>query len=612
MYESFGPVTIAPSVEFRLFFPDNAKDPTQYTVGGLPRIVEIRVTGDFQSKLGGVDWDLASAPQLTKNDHPSGWLYTFKIDALPDGFYQYKYFVTFEDQTTRWCTDPCTRWVGTANENAAFVIGGNDLQVRPLAQPRPLEDLVIYEVMLDDFTAGYRGTRAPVDAVWDKLDYLVSLGVNTIELMPITAWRGGVFDWGYDPFLYFAVENRYIDDPSGPLDRLYRLKRLIDELHRRGLQVILDGVFADVSAGMDPGTGFPYHWLYQNPSESPYVGRFTTETYNESLNYTNGCTEQFIGDAAKFWLDEYQFDGIRFDYSLGYYIPGDSTQGIPQLVRDLRTHLANAHRDDATLVLEHLTDNRYDAIDATNAICADGCWYDRFLYDLPGYAAAGQIDTKAVRLLDTSRDFAAGKGPVIYVDNHDHSTLVNRVGGRGQWWKTQPPLLALCTSCGAVLLRNGQEFGDDYFVPDDGPDRIQPRPLHWDYLDDPIGQSIFALCQRWIGLRNDYPALRSANFYPQFYDERRAHFDDQGYGVDVDKGVAIYHRWGNAADRALERFIVALNFSPTDQWVDIPFSVNGEWQDLLNGGSVAIGDFWLHNQQVTSNWGRVYYRKESG
>jgi Domain of unknown function (DUF4386) len=56
------------------------------------------------------------------------------------------------------------------------------------------------------------------------------------------------------------------------------------------------------------------------------------------------------------------------------------------------------------LVIEHLADNRYEAIDVARTICADGCWYDRFLYDVGDYAAAERIDTKAVRVLDTGRD----------------------------------------------------------------------------------------------------------------------------------------------------------------------------------------------------------------
>ena len=116
-------------------------------------------------------------------------------------------------------------------------------------------------------------------------------------------------------------------------------------------------------------------------------------------------------------------------------------------------------------MLEHLSDNRYEAIDATNEIGADGCWYDRFLYDVPRQAEGGNIGTDLVRVLDTNRDFEAGKGPVTYIENHDHSTVVNRVGGRRRWWKAQVPLIALLTTPGAVLIHNGQEFGDDHYLP---------------------------------------------------------------------------------------------------------------------------------------------------
>ena len=608
MYETFGAVVTDHAVEFRLFFPDTARDSTQYSRGGLPKITRLQVSGNFQSPIGSIDWDLASAPVMTRGDHPQGMLYTYRIDQIPDGCYQYKYFVTYENQTTRWCTDPCTKCVATKEENAAFVVGGHDIEIQPLAHPLSFQDLVIYELMIDEFTAGYRGDRAPVDAVKDKIAYLVDLGVNAIEFMPWTAWRGGAFNWGYEPFLFFAVEDRYIEDPANPLDRLYRLKCLINDLHGQGIHVIMDGVFNQVSNGVSPGTGFPYYWLYQDPGDSPYTGGFGGAGFGDEIDYQNRCTEQFIADVCKFWLDEYQVDGIRFDYSLGYYLKGDLTHGIPQLISDLKVHAAESHRTSVSFTIEHLTDNRYEAIDATNVICATGCWYDRFLYDVPG-AAQGNLDTSLMRVLDTQRDFAAGKGPVAYIDNHDHSTVVNRLGGRDVWWKVQPPLVALLTSPGTVLLRNGQEFGDDYYMPDSGPDRVIPRPLHWGYLNDYAGRRLFQLHKQLIALRKSSPALRSGNFYPGGYDVGLTHFNDQGYGVDVDKKVVIYYRWGTADDGQLERFIVVQNFSAYDQYVDLPFSENGRWEDRLNGGTVDVQGYRLNAHKIPSNWGKVFWMK---
>jgi 1,4-alpha-glucan branching enzyme len=216
----------------------------------------MKACGDFQSRSGGTDWDIATAPVMLKQQYQNkGWLYSFTTPPLPDGFYQYKYLVTFENGTSRWVSDPCTKYGGSDNnENSAFVVGGPLIDgVNPIGRRLPPRDLVLYELMIDDFTAEYRGNRAPLDAIWDKLDYLQNLGVNGIEFMPWTAWPGGDFSWGYNPFQFFSVTYRYVHDQKDPTNKLYRLKLLIDELHRRNIHVVLDGVFEDVNVGSDPG-----------------------------------------------------------------------------------------------------------------------------------------------------------------------------------------------------------------------------------------------------------------------------------------------------------------------------------------------------------------------
>ena len=104
------------------------------------------------------------------------------------------------------------------NQNAAFVIGGSDPEVRRLNETRKhLRDLVVYELMIGDFTDEYRGARAPIEAVGDKIKYLKDeLGINAVLFMPWTAWLGEGFNWGYNPYMYFSVEYRYASDkPAG-------------------------------------------------------------------------------------------------------------------------------------------------------------------------------------------------------------------------------------------------------------------------------------------------------------------------------------------------------------------------------------------------------------
>jgi len=73
--------------------------------------------------------------------------------------------------------------------------------------------------------------------------------------------------------------------------------------------------------------------------------------------------------------------------------------------------------------------------------------------------------------------------------------------------------------------------------------------------------------------------------------------------------VVVYHRWGQAGDGGLDRFIIVFNYSDFDQRIDIPFSNNGRWEDLLNGGFVLVDGYELYHQRINSNWGRIYCQK---
>ena len=606
MYEQFGPRLDGKKVEFQLFLPDRTVDPSQYSRGGEPHIDEVRVVGDFQSALGGTDWDHNTAPTLTESPHPNGVLYSFKTPVdLPDGFYQYKFYVTFEGGgPARYVSDPCAKYGENdqASENSAFVVGGNLADAVPISNRLPLRDLIIYEMMIDDFTAEFRGNRAPVDAVQDKLDYLQTLGVNAIEFMPWTPWPGGDFSWGYDPKDFFAVEYRYIHDPSANLDKLHKLRELINACHARDIHVLMDGVFNHVRAGRMSDRGFAYRWLYHDPDDSPFIGPFAGGGFFEEFDHNNKCVQEFVRDVCLYWIDTFKIDGIRFDYTLGFFRKGDPDVGITKVVTDVKAHLASSGTPNIALILEHLTDNRYQSIDDTNEACANGNWFDPFMFKHFDFARDGNIDGHLLRILDANLDYASGKGPVTYVQNHDHSSYVHEAGGRHRWFKTQPGAIALLTSPGAVMIHNGQEFGQDEWLPGSGDGRVVPRPLRWSESGDFVGTRLYGLYAHLIRIRKEHPALRSTNFFPHL-------FNDGLYGVFPDQDVTVFHRYGQAADGQFERFIVAINYSDFDQWVTIPFTENGQWEDLLNGGIAMVEHHSLANQRLSSNWGRIYYRK---
>ncbi|HEX8499767.1 MAG TPA: alpha-amylase family glycosyl hydrolase [Pyrinomonadaceae bacterium] len=624
MYEQFGGLVDqqAKTVTFKLFLPDGERAPSQYEGGGMPRIKGVSVVGGFQHPAQKL-WDLAAPVPLAAGDYVDpadgrlkGTVYSHTTAPLPDGFYEYKYLVSFENAPPRLVTDPCARYGGTEHQNSGFVVGGHVEAVRPLDSPRlPLNDLVIYELMIDDFTAGFkRADESPLEAVARKLDELVRLGVNAVEFMPWTAWSYADpkddFSWGYNPVQYFSVAHKYTHNPSTESDKLVYLKRLVNECHARGLHVIMDGVFNHADAS-PPDRGFPYYWLYQDPADSPYVGNFAAHDYFQDLDYANQCTLEYIRDACAYWIDTFKLDGIRLDNTLGMYRPGDRGHGLPKLLSELRAHLSRTGNRNFALILEHEWD--YSSVDVTNKVGATACWLDpyrgrsmAYLGDRP--AGVPQIEPPVMRMLDAARDFDAGRCPVTYVENHDHRRFMLKAGGRRFWYLTQPYVIALFTSAGAPLVYNGQEYGADNDMPESGGGRVVPRPLDWDWMAQEPGPTVFERYRRMMEIRREHPGLRSANFYPSGWDESRTRPDPHGFGIDRARNLVVYHRWGEDAEGRLERFYVVLNFSQQAQRVSFEVPDAGPWDELIGGAREFAPDGRLH-LEVGSNWGAIYFKR---
>jgi glycosidase len=625
VYEQFGGLVdqAARTVTFKLFVPDGDRAPYQYEGGGMPRIRRVGVTGSFQDPATRA-WNTAAPAPLVAEDYVDpvdglfkGVVYAHTTAPLPDGFYEYKYLVTFENGTQRFVTDPCARYGGGSDQNSGFVVGGRSETVQPIRDRLPYGDLRIYELMIDDFTAGFRtGDESPLQAVARKLDALVDLGVNAVEFMPWFAWTYADdpqrdFSWGYNPVQYFSVAHKYTNNPTDETDKLVYLKRLISACHERGLHVIMDGVFNHADAA-PPDRGFPYYWLYEDPADSPYVGNFAEHAYFQDLDYANRCTLEYIRDACFYWIDEFRIDGIRLDNTLGLYRPGDRGRGLPKLLSELRAGLSRRGQRNFALVLEHSWD--YGAVDVTNKVGATGCWLDPFRSRSMAYLGdrpqgVPQVEAELMRLLDAARDFGEGRAPTIYVENHDHRRFMRKAGGRDSWYLTQPYLIALFTSPGATLIYNGQEFGQDDDMPEPGEpgDRVVPRPVDWSLREREPGPAIFRCYRRLMRLRARHPGLRSPNVYPTGWDGARTRPDAAGFGFDRERNLVVYHRWGEDDAGRLERFYVVLNFSPDARHVAFEVPDAGPWRDLLGGTAGQVREGRLR-ADVGGNWGAIFHR----
>lgn len=591
------------AIEFNLFFPSGAN----------PHITSIAVAGSFQTVLGQPAWDFHVAPTLHQVSHAEGTIWTYTTpDPLPAGFYEYKYVVTFDNGEVRWVSDPCTRYGGSDNQNAAIAIGGSWPAITPLAGGRkPLRELIVYELHLDDFTAEFRRTRAPLDAAVDKLDYLHDLGINAILVMPWTTWQNEDFDWGYTPFQYFAVEHRYANDPLQPAEKLSALRAFISACHARGIHVIMDGVFNHVHPD------FPYRHLYLNRDDCPFTAEPFGGTFAQlqDLDFYNSCTQDLIRDVCLYWIDTFGVDGIRFDNTVNYLVPND-LRGIPDVLSDIQTHLDARGITNFSLTLEHIDVSAASVVNSTRATsywdnalygeCFDDLWNDRLK---PSFLNA----LNNQRFLNDP-----AKAPTLYLSNHDHSQVAWQAGARAtdgafEWYRTQPWAIALLTAVGVPMLQAGQEMAEDYRIIEDDHGtgrRVRARPLHWALTDDPIGRTLRNVYAHLIALRARYAGLRSTNFYPSPWDEWQTQLNPAGFGVDCDRGIAVYHRW-DTIDGVLQRFYVVLNFTGTTQTVRVPVPLDGPWHDLLADpdGSVTLTASGNHlDVQVPSHWGHVLFR----
>lgn len=155
----------------------------------------------------------------------------------------------------------------------------------------PLKDLVFYEIHTGTFTP--EGT---FEGIIGKLDYLVGLGVNAIELMPISQFPGGR-NWGYDMVFPYAVQESY-GGPDG-------LKALIDAAHAKGIAVFLDVVFNHI--------GPEGNYL---PQFGPYFTDQYCTPWGNAINldgeWSDGVRAYFC-QAILHWYEHYHFDGLRVD-----------------------------------------------------------------------------------------------------------------------------------------------------------------------------------------------------------------------------------------------------------------------------------------------------------
>jgi len=221
--------------------------------------------------------------RMTRSD--DGW-WRARVDARPDARYG---FVLDDDEKV--LPDPRSpRQPDGVHERSQLWDPASAVWTDDAWAGRSIEGAVIYELHVGAFTRP--GT---FDSAIEKLDYLVDLGVDFVELMPVNAFSG-TYGWGYDGVLWYAVHEPY-GGPDG-------LVRLVDACHRRGLGVLIDAVFNHLGPS---GNYLPRFGPYMSSGSNPW---------GESINIADADADEvrtYILDCALRWMRDFHADGLRLD-----------------------------------------------------------------------------------------------------------------------------------------------------------------------------------------------------------------------------------------------------------------------------------------------------------
>ena len=611
---SLGALEISPKVvRFGIYLPgvDSAKgyavsvkiihETDQYLQAAQPALVtqahSVDPTyGDYWS--GQIDLNTAPPPPGSSVfGQPGRYVYRYLIHSPTRGDIDF-------------IIDPFSREVGVGRlsaitvESAPYAFSANETAWKT----PPLKNAIIYELMITEF-------RDDLGRTIRQLPYLADLGINCIEVMPVSNVLSTI-DWGYDPIGYFCVAERF--------GKASDFQQFVDLCHQNGIAVIVDSVYGHT------GGDFAYTQLYgalQGDLPNPFNGG--SGEFGTLNDFTKKLTQDHYYSVNQFWLDTFHVDGFRFD-DVPEYWDGPTGAGYANLVFTTFQYVkAKAGATDhyqrffdaaGNINLIQIAEYLPDPPDILYGSYSTGTWQDGTLGAAASCAAGtpGAIEQLGLQLgLNGYPTSVTVNGDVLpktglqYIENHDHQRFICNFGTIGvdndpddvllqqgdrddNWPKVQPYLIALMTAKGTPLLSEGQEFCENYWIPANGYGRVMLyRPVRWNYFYDNDGKPIIRLLRKLTKIR------RSG---AQFSDGQHFFYND--YNNFNSKGLLAFSRQvGNTFS------LVVVNFTNQEQTTSFAsFPTSGNYVEEIEGGQNLNGVVAGAAQTISvpSNYGCIW------
>ena len=424
--------------------------------------------------------------------------------------------------------------------------------------------LVIYELHVRDFIGSHN-----FKDLTDTLTYLKRLGVNAIELMPVNEFEGNN-SWGYNPSFFFAVDKYY-----GPKEQL---KKFIETAHQHGIAVITDLVL-NHAFGQCPLVQMYFDKSANKPAANnpwfnrEYVGQYQ---WGYDFNHQSSYTEEFMDEVNRYWVEEFHFDGFRFDFTKGFTnnAPGGSIDGFDASRITILKRMADKiwqTNPKSYIILEHWAPQSEENILGNYGM---KMWRNKSYDYVP--ATVGNTVGSFSNMDATSH--------VAFYNSHDERRIAEHClteGRSAEGYNIKDTLVMLervkmaaaftYLQPGPKMIWQFDELGYDIDIDLNG--RTGRKPQVWgpnslNYYTSPDRQNIYTTYQNLLKIRHTIGAenLATATKNHQFSgDTRRLVFNTN----DTD-------------------LVVIGNFGMTQNSISAEFTQTGKWYNYFAGDSMTV------------------------
>ena len=575
---------------------NNNGDGTATFVLLAPNKNDVLLIGDFNN------WTVNENYQLYK-DGEYFWITLNNLDV--DTEYAYQYLVDYEikiaDPYSEKILDPWTdQYIKDGNypslkeyptnltEGYVSTFKLNETtynwQVENFTRPNK-DNLIIYELHVRDFVESDSYTE-----VLTKLDYLQTLGVNAIELMPVNEFEGAD-SWGYNPALYFALDKAYGTKNA--------FKNLVDECHKRGIAVLADVVF-NHSYGQSPLVQMYWDDANGKPAaDNPWYNQDSnflnpSAQWGYDFNHESNYTTSFFNDVLEYWMTEYKIDGFRFDFTKGFSNTPYGTSSWGSTYDASRIQILKNYADvvwshspsnKPYVIFEHLADNSEETELANYGILLWGNMNHNYNQNTMGFNSDTDISWISYKQRGWNNPSLIG-----YMESHDEERLMFKnleYGNTNGDYSVKNLTTALAreelagmflfTIPGPKMIWQFGELGYDISIDENG--RVGRKPIKWEYKDDVNRNQVYTTWSTMIAFKTKYPEV----------------FNTSDFTLNVSSLTKSIVLKNTAFD-----VVIIGNFDVSAKSVSANFTKTGTWFEYFTGEENVVSNT---TQSITINPG---------